>query len=533
MKKRIVSLLLSLTLAVSMTACGNPKIEKESETVSEELNSDSIAKGVEIEIEGASYITLSDEAITIDGKKATSNEQKTVYVANDIVYYEDGKDFTYGEGEEKDAHSKEEADKHTVVHITKPGTYVLSGKLSAGQIAVDLGDDAKDDEEAVVTLVLNGVDITCSVAPGVIFYNVYECSSSKEKNAVKEVDISAAGANVLIPDGSKNHVTGSYVAKIFESVELNEEGTEVVDSKKLHKYDAAFYSKMSMNINGGEQNSGVLNINAQNEGMGSELHLTINGGQINIVSGNDGINTNEDNVSVTTINDGWLSIRVDGSTGEGDGIDSNGWLVINGGVVNTAACSTSMDAGIDSEKGIHINGGSVVAAGNMLDHISDSEQDYVVFTFQNKVKADEKVTLKKGEEELFFTLGNDYTYLIVSSEFVAEGETYTLWKGDEQLNVVAMNGKAGGPGMMKPDGQMPEEFAPGQMPEDFEKGERPEMSEGMEPGERPEMPEGFEEGKMPGGDRGGKGGFGAMNLDDAVTEFEIKAGENMFMVVAN
>ena len=560
MKKRIVSLLLSLTLAVSMTACGNPQIEKESETVSEELNSDSIAKGVEIEIEGASYITLSDEAITIDGKKATSNEQKTVYVANDIVYYEDGKDFTYGEGEEKDAHSKEEADKHTVVHITKPGTYVLSGKLSAGQIAVDLGDDAKDDEEAVVTLVLNGVDITCSVAPGVIFYNVYECSSSKEKDAVKDVDTSAAGANVLITDGSKNHVTGSYVAKIYESVELNEEGTEVVDSKKLHKYDAAFYSKMSMNINGGEQNSGVLNINAQNEGMGSELHLTINGGQINIVSGNDGINTNEDNVSVTTINDGWLSIRVDGSTGEGDGIDSNGWLVINGGVVNTAACSTSMDAGIDSDKGIHINGGTVIAGGNMLDHISDSEQDYVVFTFQNKVKADEKITLKKGEEELFFTLGNDYTYLIVSSEFVAEGETYTLWKGEEQLSVVAMNGKAGGPGMMKPDGQMPEEFAPGQIPEDFEKGERPEIPEGMEPGERPEIPEGMEPGERPGmpegmepgerpgmpegmepgerpemldGGRGGKGDFEQMNLEDAVTEFEIKAGENMFMVVAN
>ena len=545
MKKRIVSLLLSLTLAVSMTACGNPQIEKESETVSEELNSDSIAKDVEIEIEGASYITLSDEAITIDGKKATSNEQKTVYVANDIVYYEDGKDFTYGEGEEKDAHSKEEADKHTVVHITKPGTYVLSGKLSAGQIAVDLGDDAKDDEEAVVTLVLNGVDITCSVAPGVIFYNVYECSSSKEKDAVKDVDTSAAGANVLIPDGTDNIVRGSYVAKIYESVELNEEGTEVVDSKKLHKYDAAFCSKMSMNINGGEQNSGVLNINAENEGLGSELHLTINGGQINIVSGNDGINTNEDNVSVTTINDGWLSIRVDGSTGEGDGIDSNGWLVINGGVVNTAACSTSMDAGIDSDKGIHINGGSVVAAGNMLDHISDSEQDYVVFTFQNKVKADEKVTLKKGEEELFFTLGNDYTYLIVSSEFVAEGETYTLWKGDEQLSVVAMNGKDGGPGMMKPDGKMPEGFAPGQMPEDFEKGERPEIPEGMEPGERPEipegmepgerpeMPEGVEEGKIPGGSRGGKGGFEHVNLEDAVTEFEIKAGENMFMVVSS
>ena len=47
------------------------------------------------------------------------------------------------------------------------------------------------------------------------------------------------------------------------------------------------------------------------------------------------------------------------------------------------------------------------------------------------------------------------------------------------------------------------------------------------------MPEGVEEGKIPGGSRGGKGGFEHVNLEDAVTEFEIKAGENMFMVVSS
>ena len=39
----------------------------------------------------------------------------------------------------RDAHTAEEAAAHTVVHITQPGTYVLSGTLSAGQIAVDHG----------------------------------------------------------------------------------------------------------------------------------------------------------------------------------------------------------------------------------------------------------------------------------------------------------------------------------------------------------------------------------------------------------
>ena len=499
MKKRLLSILLSFALCVSLVACGSTKnVTNEEQVQTEEAKS-------KFEIEGASYIELSDELITVNGEKVSKNEEAAVYVANDIVYYEEGKDFTYGEGSKKDEHSKEEADKHRVVHITEPGTYVLRGELSAGQIAVDLGKDAEDDPEAVVTLALDNVDITCSVAPAVIFYNVYECGDSDKDEATKDVDTSEAGANILIPDGTDNTIRGSYVAKIYKSVELNEAGTEVVDSKKLHKYDAALYSKMSMNIDGGEENTGRLNIYAENEGVGTELHLTMNGGTVNIISGNDGINTNEEKVSVTTINDGWLNIRVDGGTGEGDGIDSNGWLVINGGVVHAAACSTSMDAGIDSDKGIHINGGTVVATGNMLDHISESEQNYVVFNFQDKIKAGEEITLKKGEEGIFYSLANDYTYLVISHDELTEG-TYTLWKGEEQLRVVEIN-----------DGDMmpPASLEKGQIPDEFVH----------------EMPEDFEPGKMPGG-RGGRD-FGQMKVEDAVTEFEIKEGGNMYMVVSN
>ena len=81
-----------------------------------------------------------------------------------------------------------------------------------------------------------------------------------------------------------------------------------------------------MNICGDNgDDSGVLNITADNEGMNSEMHLTINGGTVNIESQDDGINTNEDNVSVTTVNGGSLSV-VAGRGAEGDGIDSNGYL---------------------------------------------------------------------------------------------------------------------------------------------------------------------------------------------------------------
>ena len=182
-------------------------------------------------------IRLSDEGILVDGRVASTNESSAVYTANDIVYYEAGKDFTYGEGTEKDAHTAQEAAEHTVVHITKAGTYRLSGKLSKGQIAIDLGKKADDDPSAVVKLILNGADITCTVAPAVIFYNVYECGN--KNNPQRDVDTSRAGANVILADGTENNISGSYVARIYkpDSVVLN--GSEYAE--KVHSFDSYWY----------------------------------------------------------------------------------------------------------------------------------------------------------------------------------------------------------------------------------------------------------------------------------------------------
>ena len=468
----------------------------------------------------ATQIVLRDSGITVDGAAVSTDVTAAVYRANDIVYYESGKDFTYGEGSEKDAHSPDEAAAHTVVHITKPGVYTLSGKLSLGQVAVDLGDDAEKDPNAVVTLVLNGVDITCQVAPAVIFYNVYECGTDDTQKASKDVDTSAAGANVIIADGTINTVSGSYVEKIYkpESVVLNDDQTEVEDADKLHKYDGAFYSKRSMNIFGGKENTGILNIKAENEGLDSEMHLTINGGDIQIASGNDGINTNEDCVSVTTVNGGKLTIKVTGETGEGDGIDSNGWLVINGGTVVAAACSNSADAGIDSDMGIHIHAGTVIATGHMLDRIEEGGQNYAVFNFAQKQTGSETVTMKDqgGKAVLEAKPENAYSILIFSSPNLKAG-TYTLWSGGKQL-AGSSGGMMEGPGMGRPE--RPDNMQPpadgGQPPEGFVP---PEGFAPPEGGTRPEMPE---------GNRPGNAGGDHMGAHEMVTDFVVRDGGNMF-----
>lgn len=438
-------------------------------------------------------ILLSDAKITVDGKAVSTDETAAVYTGAEIVYYQDGTDESYGEGTEAEKHSQTEAAAHTVVTITQPGTYRLSGSLSKGQIAVDLGKEAKDDPTAVVTLILDDVDVSCTVAPALIFYNVYECdrefvSYDNDENPDYEasavVNTTAAGANVILAAGSENTFTGSHVARIYK------EGT----TKKLHKYDGAFYSKMSMNIFGDNgDDSGVLNIVADNEGLDSELHLTLGGGTINIESQDDGINTNEDFVSVTTINGGKLTVNA-GLGSEGDGIDSNGYLVINGGTVWTMANQRTPDGGIDADSPILINGGTLYAFGTRNDAAdSDSGQPYMELSFASTLPAGSKVELKDGEGNAVWTAITEKTCqsitlttpdlkLNTSYELYVDG-VLQCWSG----NSFGMMGGHGG-------GQRPEGMEP---PEGFDPGQRPQRPEGT-PGGRgdrfdgQEPPQGFD-----------------------------------------
>lgn len=503
MKRSSVLLAVLLGMSMVMTGCqetSKSEVKTEYSTSDAEVNSPAV--------EGVTQIVLSDDAILVDGDIISADEKDAVYAANDIIFYLEGQGISYGEGTAEDEHSQTEADAHTVVHITEPGTYEISGTLSAGQILVDLGDGAKKDEEAVVTLALNNVDISCSVAPAILFLNVYECGDDDAEEASMDVDLTGAGANIEIVDDSVNNVTGSYVAKIYESCELNEDGTEVVESEKLWKFDGAVYSRRSMNVYG---DTGCLNIAAENEGLDTELHLAIHGGYINIDSGNDGINVNEDNVSVFMMNGGNLDIRVNGSTGEGDGIDSNGWLVVNGGYISASACGTSQDSGIDSELGIHINGGTVIASGNMMDRIESGGQTHMAFMVREGLKGGEVYTVKDADGNLVTETvrENDCQMLVISMEGLAEDGSYTLWNGDTQVAESSAGSMMGGPGGgrgQRPGGPMPDGFEPGEMPEGmeppegFEPGQMPEgmeQPEGFEPGQEP--PEGFGGGKRPQG----------------------------------
>lgn len=260
-------------------------------------------------------------------------------------------------------HSAEEAYHDPVLHIVEPGTYVLQGKWD-GQILVDLGDTEETfaDEEAKVILKLNGVEVTCDTAPAFIAYSAYECDNDWEEQETwfSDVDTADAGVQIVIADGTVNYFTGANVYRLLKP-QYKKNSTSV--QKKAHKIDGAFYSFVSMTINGEDNNSGILNIRSTTfEGLDDELHLTINGGNINIYSQDDGINVNEDKVSVFTMNGGTLHIFA-GLGSEGDVLDSNGYIVVNGGIIAGGTPSGS-DEILDSDCGNTINGGEVINIGS-------------------------------------------------------------------------------------------------------------------------------------------------------------------------
>ena len=437
--KRIMAFLLAAITLVSLSACKpeeispekeqeNPTVSENSGEVAEEAENEPVEDGKRKEVsaegfENAVEIVLS-EKITIGGK--APEESDCVTVGGEIVYYKNIEKYPsgnkYGNGEEKDMHTEEEAAEYTLVTVTKPGEYFIRGELK-GQLAVDLGEDAKNDPEAKVTLIFGGADITCEIAPAVIFYNVYECENA-EKLSEK------SGANILIADGSQSNINGANVAKIFK-----DNGKE----EKLHKYDGALYSKMSMNIFGDKNGTGILNINGENEGIGSEMHLSFNGGMVNVKANDDGINANEDGISVISVNGGKLTVS--GGFGiEGDGIDSNGSLVINGGELYAFGNGRSADGGIDADNGIYINGGKVAAFGNRNDSISkDSKQNFAVLEFSTEVSGNSNFEFIDSEGNgIKIESKRLFGSVVVSDESFAEGKEYYL-KMDGKLQEYAEN----------------------------------------------------------------------------------------------
>lgn len=185
--------------------------------------------------------------------------------------------------------------------------------------------------------------------------------------------------------------------------------------------------------------SGVVAISDCFEGIEAGT-VTINGGDVDIYSVNDGINASSGdggfgNSAVFTMNGGEVDIFVTGTTSNlGDGIDSNGAIYINGGRITSSTDGSTMENGIDSGGSFVVTGGILAASGNsgMQESASTgSTQCAAVLTPSGGIAAGTEcvITDAQGNVVMTYTPYRWASCLVVSHPDFVLGETYTLTAG--------------------------------------------------------------------------------------------------------
>ncbi len=129
------------------------------------------------------------------------------------------------------------------------------------------------------------------------------------------------------------------------------------------------------------------------EGIESKNYLNISGGEIYINAYDDGINAAQD----LTISDGYVYSR---STNN-DGMDANGNLYINGGLVYAIGARSpevAIDANSEEGKKVYINGGIVIAVGG-IENARVINQPYIQ---SSSVSSNSWYTVTYGDDAVAF-----------------------------------------------------------------------------------------------------------------------------------
>ncbi|MEN9639095.1 MAG: hypothetical protein RLZZ262_963 [Bacteroidota bacterium] len=249
--------------------------------------------------------------------------------------------------------------------------------------------------------------------------------------------ISTTGANITISGGGGGGPgggpgggnSGNYdeakTIKVDGNVTMHA-GNVTVDSN-----DDGLKSGATITFNGG-----TFTVANSEEGIEAPF-ITVNNGQIDITSADDGFNSTAgsggegNDGSLLLINDGYIDINASG----GDALDSNGNITINGGTVVVHGPQSSPEVGMDYNGTAKVNGGFVIISGtnsNMTQGFGTaSTQRSLILKTTQSIPANTIIHLQDSDGVDVFTFKPKRSYysIVFSSPVLQQGVSYTLFTG--------------------------------------------------------------------------------------------------------
>ena len=159
---------------------------------------------------------------------------------------------------------------------------------------------------------------------------------------------------------------------------------------------------------------------------------------------------------------GEVKIVIDGGTltvvAEGDGLDANGSIEINGGTVVVNGPTSGANGALDYDDNATLNGGTVlfVDNGQMTTGFgSDSSQAFLMASAQGTAGATVEVVDSSGKTVASLKASKSFSTVLISSPEIKEGEKYTIKVGSNSTTATASKQAAnigGGPGQGGPGG---------------------------------------------------------------------------------
>ena len=173
---------------------------------------------------------------------------------------------------------------------------------------------------------------------------------------------------------------------------------------------------------------------------------------------------------------GDVKIVIDGGTltvdAEGDGLDANGSIEINGGAIVVNGPTSGANAALDYDDNGTLNGGTVLFVDNgqmTMGFGSDSNQAFLMASVQGTPGATVEVVDSSDKTVASLKASKSFSTVLISSPEIKEGEKYRIKVGSNATTATAskqatnVGGRPGGgqPGQGGPGGQPGQGGRPG------------------------------------------------------------------------